>query len=82
MAMGRGRGTITMWIYERRLQYPVNISVSDKEMAKLIVQTMKSSPYETGASTVYLYQRYLSSYREVSGLLTDIGTEAVVMTDF
>lgn len=26
-----------MWIYERRLQYPVNIKKTDARMAKLII---------------------------------------------
>ena len=78
--MAMGRRSISMWVYERRLQYPVNISTSDKELAKVLVQTMNASSYETGASTRYLYQRYLSCYREISGLLTDIGTEAIIIT--
>lgn len=64
-----------MWIYERRLQYPVNIKCTDARMAQLIIAQYGGPDGELGASLRYLSQRYTMPYRNVSGLLTDIGTE-------
>ena len=60
-----------MWSYEKRLQFPVNIKEPNAELAKVIM----SQYGEMGASMRYLSQRYATPYREVAGLLTDIGTE-------
>lgn len=64
-----------MWNYERRLQYPVNITKSDSEIAKVIISQFGGPDGEMSASMRYLSQRYSMPYREVAGLLTDIGTE-------
>lgn len=64
-----------MWNYERRLQYPVNITKSDPEIAKVIISQFGGPDGEMSASMRYLSQRYSMPYREVAGLLTDIGTE-------
>lgn len=71
-----------MWIYERRLQYPVNIKKTDARMAKLIIAQYGGPDGELGASLRYLSQRYTMPYRSVSGLLTDIGTEESVPRDY
>lgn len=65
-----------MWIYERRLQYPVQITKQDKALAQFIREQVLANPNELYASNVYISQRYLINYREISGLLTDIGTYA------
>lgn len=64
-----------MWLYERNLQYPVNIKNSDPAMAKVIISQLGGPDGETGAALRYLSQRYSMPYREISGILTDIGTE-------
>ena len=64
-----------MWIYEKKLQYPVNIQKPDPAMAKLIIAQLGGSDGEKGASDRYLNQRYAMPYPEVRALLTDIGTE-------
>ena len=69
-----------MWIYERRLQYPVYIRNPDKKLADYIVDCLNNSPYETKASLQYISHRYRSPYREISGLLTDLGTVALINT--
>ncbi|WP_455717703.1 manganese catalase family protein [Anaerosporobacter sp.] len=69
-----------MWLYERRLQYPVSIRHPDKKLAEYIVECLNTAPYETKASYQYISQRYRSRYREINGLLTDIGTEAMINT--
>ena len=64
-----------MWDYEKRLQYPVNIKKPNAKLAQYIISQYGGPDGEIGASMRYLSQRYASPYREVSALLTDIGTE-------
>ena len=64
-----------MFNYEKRLQYPVNIRRTDAQMAKAIITQFGGPDGETGASLRYLSQRFAMPYREVMGILTDIGTE-------
>ena len=64
-----------MWNYERRLEYPVNITESNAKLAQVIISQYGGPDGEMGASMRYLSQRYACPYREVSAILTDIGTE-------
>ncbi len=64
-----------MWSYEKRLQYPVKIKTPNAAAAKVIITQYGGPDGELGASMRYLSQRYTMPWREVSGLLTDIGTE-------
>lgn len=64
-----------MWDYEKRLQYPVNIKTPNAKLAQFIISQYGGPDGELGASMRYLSQRFASPYREVSALLTDIGTE-------
>ena len=64
-----------MWNYEKRLQYPINIKSTNAEIAKIIISQYGGPDGELGASMRYLSQRYTIPYKEVAGLLTDIGTE-------
>lgn len=64
-----------MWNYERRLQFPVNITETNAQIAKIIISQYGGPDGELGASMRYLSQRYTIPYNEVAGLLTDIGTE-------
>lgn len=64
-----------MWNYEKRLQFPVNIKESNAKLAQVIISQYGGPDGEMGASLRYLSQRYASPYREVSAILTDIGTE-------
>ena len=64
-----------MWNYEKRLQYPINIKNCNPTMAAMIISQYGGPDGELGASMRYLSQRYSMPYREVAGLLTDIGTE-------
>lgn len=64
-----------MWIYERKLEYPVKISNPNPVYAKIIISQLGGPDGELGASTRYLSQRYSMPFREVAGMLTDIGTE-------
>ncbi len=64
-----------MWNYEKRLQYPVNISTPNPKIAQVILSQFGGPDGELAASMRYLSQRYTMPYRNVAGLLTDIGTE-------
>jgi len=62
-----------MWKYEKRLQYPVNIKEPNAKLAQVIISQFGGPDGELAASMRYLSQRYSMPYREVAGLLTDIG---------
>lgn len=64
-----------MWSYEKRLEYPIHIKQTNPTLAAMIISQYGGPDGELGASMRYLSQRYSMPYREVSGLLTDIGTE-------
>lgn len=68
-----------MWEYEKRLQFPVKIKNPDARAAKIIISQYGGPDGELGASLRYLSQRFAMPYPRVSGLLTDIGTEAPEM---
>ena len=64
-----------MFVYEKRLQYPVRIKNTNPALAKFIISQYGGPDGELGASLRYLSQRYSMPYPELRGLLTDIGTE-------
>lgn len=64
-----------MWTYEKKLQYPVDIKNPNPALAKLIISQFGGPDGELGASMRYLSQRYSMPYKEVIGILTDVGTE-------
>lgn len=64
-----------MWYYEKRLQYPVQITKTCPKTAQLIISQYGGPDGELSASMRYLSQRYSMPVKEVAGLLTDIGTE-------
>lgn len=64
-----------MWIYEKKLQYPVKIKQPNSRLAQIIISQLGGPDGEIGASMRYLHQRYSMPEKKVAGLLTDIGTE-------
>ncbi len=64
-----------MWIYEKKLEYPVKIKNPDWRAAQIIVSQLGGPDGEVGASMRYLNQRYACPFDEVKGILTDVGTE-------
>ncbi len=64
-----------MFVYEKKLQFPVKIDKPDPKLAKVIISQVGGPDGELGASMRYLNQRYSMPYPELKGLLTDIGTE-------
>lgn len=68
-----------MFVYEKKLEYPVRIRNANPALAKFICSQYGGPDGELGASLRYLSQRYAMPYPELSALLTDIGTEAAEM---
>ena len=64
-----------MWTYEKKLQYPVKIKNPNPQLAQLIITQLGGPDGELAASMRYLNQRYSMPYKEVTGILTDVGTE-------
>ncbi len=64
-----------MWLYQKKLQYPINIKTPNAKLAKAIITQYGGPDGELGASLRYLSQRFSMPYPELKGLLTDIGTE-------
>ena len=64
-----------MWIYERKLQYPVKIKRPNARLAGVIISQLGGPDGELGASIRYLSQRYTMPLSEGVGMLTDIATE-------
>ncbi len=64
-----------MFVYEKKLQYPVHITTPNPKLAAVIISQYGGPDGELGASLRYLSQRYSMPYPELKGLLTDIGTE-------
>ena len=63
-----------MFMYEKILQYPVNIKNPNPKLAQIIISQYGGPDGELGASLRYLSQRFAMPYPELKGLLTDIGT--------
>lgn len=64
-----------MWIYEKKLEYPVKIKNPDPKAAQIIISQLGGPDGELGASMRYLNQRYSTKNGKISGILTDVGTE-------
>lgn len=65
-----------MFIYDKKLQYPIRITNPNPKLAAIIISQYGGPDGELGASLRYLSQRYSMPFDELKGLLTDIGTEA------
>ena len=63
-----------MFIYEKKLQFPVRITNTNPKLAAVIISQYGGPDGELGASLRYLSQRYSMPWPELKGLLTDIGT--------
>ncbi|GAB6099574.1 manganese catalase family protein [Halanaerocella petrolearia] len=64
-----------MWIYEKKLEYPVEVARTDLEMAKYLFAQYGGPDSELSAGLRYLSQRYTMPTDEAKATLTDIGTE-------
>ena len=75
MALGvlQKQGGVTMFIYDKKLQYPVKIDKPNPKLASIIISQYGGPDGELGASLRYLSQRYSMPFDELKGLLTDVG---------
>ena len=64
-----------MWIYEKKLQYPVKIKNPTPRLAGVIISQLGGPDGELAAATRYLNQRYTMPSGEAIAMLTDIGSE-------
>ena len=80
MALGirSKQGGLVMFIYNKKLQYPVKIANPNPRLASVIISQYGGPDGELGASMRYLSQRYSMPFDEQKGLLTDIGTEEII----
>ena len=72
MALGKD---ISMWKYEKKLQFPVNIKKKNVKMAKYIITQTGGPNGELSAALRYLNQRYTMPDDFGKSELTDIATE-------
>ena len=64
-----------MFLYNKKLQYPVKIARPNPRLAGIIISQYGGPDGELGASLRYLSQRYSMPFDEQKALLTDIGVE-------
>ena len=61
-----------MFIYDKKLQYPVKIAKPNPQLARIIITQYGGPDGELGASLRYLSQRYSMPFDELKGILKDI----------
>jgi len=61
-----------MWLYEKRLQYPVRIKNTNPKLAGLILAQYGGPDGELGAALRYLSQRYSMPDEKGKACLNDI----------
>lgn len=64
-----------MWIYEKKLQFPVKIKNPNPKMAQVILSQYGGPDGELGASLRYLSQRFSMPNEICKATLNDIGSE-------
>lgn len=64
-----------MWLYSKKLEYPVDIKKKDLKMARYLMSQYAGPDSEMGACIRYLNQRFTMPDDKGKALLTDIGTE-------
>lgn len=67
-----------MWIYEKKLEFPVKITQPDGRMAKIILEQFGGPDGELAASLRYLSQKFTMVTPEAKATLNDIATEEYV----
>lgn len=68
-----------MWVYEKRLQFPINIKETNAKLAQGIISQYGGPDGEMGASMRYLSQRYSMPDKKVKAALTDIGISVSIL---
>lgn len=64
-----------MFVYEKRLQYPVKIKQTNPKLAQIIITQYGGPDGELGASLRYLSQRFSMPIPELKAILNDVGIE-------
>ena len=64
-----------MFVYEKRLQYPVKIKQTNPKLAQIIITQYGGPDGELGASLRYLSQRFSMPMPELKATLNDIAVE-------
>lgn len=64
-----------MFVYEKRLQYPIKIKQTNPKLAQIIITQYGGPDGELGASLRYLSQRFSMPMPELKATLNDIGVE-------
>ena len=64
-----------MWIYEKKLEFPVKIKQTNPGLAKIIISQYGGPDGELGAALRYLSQRFAMITPQAKAILNDIGTE-------
>ena len=67
-----------MWIYEKKLEFPVKITKPDARLAKIMIEQYGGADGELGASLRYLSQKFTMVTPEAKATLNDIDTEEYV----
>lgn len=67
-----------MWIYEKKLQYPVRVDTTNPTLAAMIIEQFGGADGELSAGLRYLTQRYAMPTSQGKATLNDIGTEECV----
>ena len=62
-----------MFIYEKKLQYPVKIKNTNPKLASVIISQYGGPDGELGAALRYLSQRFAQTDKRAIATLTDIG---------
>ena len=64
-----------MWIYEKKLEFPVKITKPDARLAKIMIEQYGGGDGELGGSLRYLSQKFTMVTPEAKATLNDIATE-------
>ncbi len=64
-----------MWIYEKKLEYPVRVDTTNPTLAAMIIEQFGGPDGELSAGIRYLTQRWTMPTNQGKATLTDIGTE-------
>lgn len=64
-----------MWIYEKKLQYPIRVDTTNPTLAAMIIEQFGGADGELSAGLRYLSQRWTMPDKRAVATLNDIGTE-------
>lgn len=66
-----------MWIYQKKTEFPINITQPDLKVAKALMAQYGGPDSELGAGMRYLTQRFTMPDDRLRATLNDIGTEEI-----